>query len=234
MGRATDTLIVTLGLSLLACGTPRETPDARVDVVDAQPPGCKLAAQARADGGCCPEGEIYAQGSGTCEGVGPPECAATIFSTPEDCHPRWCWDWLNEGGEPCGDGDALGCRLAGRACTAEEISLQKGCLAGEYPARRLGWACSPAGFGPWISKEQAPVGFDAQGLPGVPELPDLVTPRWCWDTEGDARAPCEPSAPGCNLLGRVCTDDERSTGAGCPAGERPTASVTGRTRICPG
>ncbi len=110
MGRAAYTLIATLGVSLLACGPVEETPDASPEVGDSRPAPCELPAQARADGTCCPDGQIYAQTTGTCTGVGPPECAATIFSAPEDCHPRWCWDWLSGDGEPCAP-EEEGCRV---------------------------------------------------------------------------------------------------------------------------
>lgn len=174
--------------------------------------------QRRPDGTCCAAGAFFDEASGACEPVGPPECADVVFAAPDQCHPRWCWDDRNADDQPCEPWTA-GCEARGRSCTAEELAAGDGCRAGEWSAPG-GGACVPVGYGPGLSLEQAPAPPGAAGLPPVPTLPPLATPRWCWDAPGGG-TPCEPFAEGCLTTPRPCTPGELAVGGGCEAGAWP-------------
>lgn len=49
-------------------------------------------------------------------------------------------------------------------------------------------------------------------------------PRWCLDWKDATGAVCSAGSPGCQVVGRACTALEVASGAGCPAGQAPSAS----------
>lgn len=163
------------------------------------------------DGSACPDGSMWNASSLACSPIGPPECAAGLFDTPEKCQPRWCAEWRNLDALPCQPG-SFGCNLVGRTCTAEELASGQGCAPGLWPDPQKGGTCVPAG---WLG--QAPL----QDASVVPEMLAQEMPRWCWDWMGDDAKPCDPADWRCRPLGRDCTATERLAGAGCPAGWWP-------------
>ncbi len=89
------------------------------------------------------------------------------------------------------------------------------CAAGEWSSPEYDGACLPAGDvgGAWFDSA-TPRDED-----GLFELPPIVTPRWCWGDDEQARA---------------CTGKELADGVGCPAGAVPSPDVAGECEPAPG
>ena len=180
MWRPLAGLAVAAALAAAGCGSQAQATSAVPGDVsgNGSTTGACDPVQKRIDGTCCPAGAFFAFESGTCEAVGPPECAEVIFSDPDKCAPRWCWDWRTDPepgkGKACVR-DELGCEIVGRLCTAAELVEGRGCLAGDFPASETPGDCVPAGVFPGSG---VPADWDgtAETLPPVPPLEDSIPP----------------------------------------------------------
>lgn len=209
---------------------------AEVSVADAA--GGETAAcpsvSARPGGGCCLPGQVYHYATDSCFAVGPAGCGDSLLTSPGACTPRWCHRLAGEGGADCLAG-AVGCLPEARDCTEAEIAARTGCRAGWWPGGqgKGDAACLPAGGS---ATGQAATGETTAELTPVAAP---VSPRWCEDHVDAAGAPCASGAAGCLAVPRSCGVGEVAAGAGCPAGEVPTAGpdagcrAPGPSWVCP-
>lgn len=156
-------------------------------------------------------------------GVGPPECAATAFSAPESCVPRWRWSGTDAAGAPCEPTLEADCNWSGRRCTPDELATGEGCSAGAVGMK--GGPCQAAGSfsGSGVAPEPAgaaaitpqvpplsgglPQGAPAHdalpslastipaGVPALGALPDLHDTFFCRDGPQGAPRFCPASGP---------------------------------------
>ncbi len=158
----------------VACGGGDTAADVPVDVSDtAQGDAAQChPKQRKADGSCCPAGQFYDFAGDTCAAVGPPECAENIFTSPEKCAPKWCWDWQDADKKTCKAWSA-NCETIGRICTAAEIADGGGCAAGTFPVSDKAGDCAAAGY---FAGGRVPRDWngDLAVLPPVPPLVDSI------------------------------------------------------------
>ncbi len=210
-------LALALCTSLLQCsgGTPTEVfPDV------SSTPACHPV-QKKPDGTCCPVGQFFSNETHTCERVGPPECAAVVFNAPEECVPRWCWDWQDEAEKAC-EAWKQGCETEGRACTDAEITEGKGCPAGTFPESDKLGDCAPAGYFPGSGVPRDWNG-DLKTLPPVPPLEDSIPPGVPPLTPLPAVDDMFFCRDGQNAEAHFCTAAEMQVCHRGPAGEMPAA-----------
>ena len=152
-------------------------------------------------GECCPTGQVVADGK-QCQGVGPPECGATIVGAPHLCLPKWCSSWVDTKGQACNAGQA-GCTIAGHPCSDAELTAATGCPVGERPTATQGCAS-------WAE----PLPTATTSALAAPVAPgSAVPPRWCTDAA--------TAAP------RDCTAAEK----GCVVGQEPDPAAPGACRV---
>lgn len=208
-------------LALVAACAPPEAAQSTAPTTNDNRISCADLAT-RVDGGCCPAGAWFDPGAGICVPVGPPECAATVLDAPELCVPRWCADAAASA--DCAPGQIC---VAGRRCTAAELTDGLGCPAGQWRPLPEG-DCEPAGGNAGIAALAADPG-------AAPAAPPLTTPRWCWAGDAAAVAACADWTQGtCAASAAACDAPQ-----GCPAGMVPDATPphacrpAGVTWTCP-
>ncbi len=170
MKSAANRLVYAGAWALFACSGEPAATEAGADVAETAPT-CHQK-QKKSDGSCCQAGHFYDFQSDTCAPVGPPECAENIFTNPEKCLPKWCWDWQDSDSNPC-PAWSDGCETVGRLCSSAEISAGAGCRAGSFPFSGNVGDCAPAGY---FSGSGVPRDWDGElaALPAVPPLQDSI------------------------------------------------------------
>ena len=210
--------------TVLSCGPAEPSgPDAHEGTTAADVPAVPTCPEwrVRSSDGCCPVGTVFAVKHGTCQPIGPPECAETLGDDPAGCVPRWCADWVDVDIKPCDPSD-LNCLPRGRRCGLGELQDGAGCPAGYAPTVTSDGkpsGCHPAGGAVQLPRLVSWTTATVATLP-LPALPPPSPPRWCSTASGGG---------GCS-----------GPGTGCPAGEAPVAGkegtcapIEGVSWICP-
>lgn len=214
-------------LSAGACGQDEAVPpsSASADIVG---PLCRVERRTLSDS-CCPPGSYYDVHADACHEVGPPECAAALYSEPEACTPRWCPSWRDALGKPCPSG-SLTCVLEGAPCLPALAAGGGGCPAGYW--REPGEAaCAAAGVRPPAAASLS-TGEDGPDAP----LPALVPPA---GVPPDDPLPPDGHARFCRDLPigpvRLCAPGEFGCGPGAtPDPDAPGSCLTvGPPWVCP-
>lgn len=166
------------------------------------------AKQKKVDGSCCPAGTFYDFAGDSCQLVGPPECADILFSNPEKCAPKWCWDWQHNGQTPC-KAFSEGCETVPRLCSAAEIAAGSGCAAGTFPVSDKIGDCAAAGFFPGSGVPRDGAGDPLLSLPAMTDVDDSFfcqdsatqQPRFCTAKELEV---CHRGANGQMPADKMC------------------------------